>query len=479
MRELLFIVERYPSLLVPFVVPLFAAFFAVFLWRKEVNEHALTAQNTARVTGLEEALHKQQEKTQALLREQQEKYMTLHAEYIAMRTQCEGLKEQFIERENFLHKAQERLSDTFRALSADALQNNHTAFLGLATTTFEKWQQAAIGDFSQRHQAVDAMVGPLRESLERVNQKMGELEQSRQMTNQLFQEQVKALTTSQAQLQSETANLVKALRMPQVRGRWGEMQLKRVVEMAGMLEHCDFSQQMTVQSEEGKLRPDMTIHLPNGKQIVVDAKTPLQSYLDSVESTDEEVRSQHLRHHARQVRTHVTQLSAKAYWESLSSTPEFVVLFLPGEPFFSAALEQDPTLIEYGVENRVIIATPTTLIALLRSVAYGWRQEQITQHAQKISALGKTLYDRLQMLCDHFVQIRKGIDRTVESYNNAVGCFETRVLVTARKMRETQAFTGEEIPALEPCDKNVRSVIPPAHPVASLNVLLEESDANI
>lgn len=446
MRELFLFLERFPLTLIALIVPTLAALVSVYLWRREVGLHALTRLHAARVSHLENTL--------AI---EQEKYLELHAQYIQTRTQCEGLKAECIERQEFVQKAQEGLSTTFRALSADALHNNHKTFLGLATATFEKWEHAAKTDFNQRHLAVDAMVSPLKESLERVNQKMGELEQSRHTTHQIFQEQVRAITQSQAQLQTETANLVKALRMPQVRGRWGEMQLKRVVEMAGMLEHCDFTQQMTLQGEDGKLRPDMAIHLPNGKLIVVDAKTPLQSYLDSIDATDEEARVQHLRHHARQVRTHVTQLSAKGYWESLASTPEFVVLFLPGEPFFSAALEQDPLLIEYGVENRVIIATPTTLIALLRSVAYGWRQEQVTEHAQKISALGKTLYDRLLLLCEHFVQIRRGLDRTVESYNSAVGCLETRVLVTARKMRETQAFTGEELPIIEPFDKNLRT----------------------
>lgn len=467
MRALFLFFERSPLMLIPFLVPVLVSICFAYLWRREAKFHALAQLRAACVTDLEQTLL-----------EHQEKYLALHAEYIQTRTQREGLKQQLVERECFLHQAQERLSDTFRALSADALQNNHAAFLGLATATFEKWEHAAKGEFQQRHQAVDTMVGPLRESLERVHQKMGELEQTRHTTQQLFQEQVRLITTSQAQLQMETANLVKALRMPQVRGRWGEMQLKRVVEMAGMLEHCDFTEQMVLQAEEGKQRPDMTIHLPNGKRIVVDAKTPLQAYLASIESTDEETRLQHLRQHARQVRTHVSQLSAKAYWESLPATPEFVVLFLPGEPFFSAALEQDPLLIEYGVENRVIIATPTTLIALLRSVAYGWRQEQVTEHAQKISALGKMLYDRLHLLCDHFVQMRKGLDRTVESYNSAVGCFETRVLVTARKMRETQAFTGEEISSLDPCDKRTRSLSTsaPSDSLSPLNAIVEEHD---
>lgn len=467
MRELLVLLKQD----LPFVYMTFGltALICVllFLWRREIKCHQATRAQLSRSADVEKTLLQTQEKMQHTLNLEQEKYLALHARYIQMRTQCESMKENSEQWQQFVQQAQDKLSDTFKILSKDALHNNHTAFLNLATASFEKWEYAAKSEVHKRELAVDTMMGPLRESLERVNQKMQDLEQSRQLTHQLFQEQVRSLVVSQSQLQTETANLANALRRPHVRGRWGEMQLKRVVEMAGMLEHCDFTQQTTMQTESGKQRPDMIVQLPNQKNIVVDAKTPLQSYLDAIEAQDEEARVQHLKQHARQVRTHVSQLSAKSYWESLPSTPEFVVLFLPGEPFFSAALEQDPLLIEYGVENHVMIATPTTLIALLRSIAYGWRQEQMAEHVQNISALGKTLHDRLYLLCEHFTQIRKGLDKTIESYNNAVGCFETRVLVSARKMRETKGFAGEDIASLEPCEKRPRTLNTPA-PSASI-----------
>ena len=273
--------------------------------------------------------------------------------------------------------------------------------------------------------------------------------------------QVASLIATQEKLQSETGNLVKALRAPQVRGRWGEIQLRRVVEIAGMLPYCDFTEQASIATEDGKVRPDLIVHLPGAKTVVVDAKAPLQAYLDALEAGDEDARRVLLGDHARQIRTHMVQLGSKVYWDQLPSTPDFVVMFLPGETFFSAALEQDAGLIEYGVSQKVIPASPTTLIALLQAVAYGWRQEKIAESAQEISERGKELYDRLCTLAGYVRDLGTNLGRAVEQYNKAIGSLEGRVLVTARKFQELGVTTKEEIPELAPVEKSVRELQAP------------------
>jgi DNA recombination protein RmuC len=356
-------------------------------------------------------------------------------------------------------RRRQEIEESFRALSSDALARNNQSFLELAKATLAETHQAARGDLELRQQAIADMVTPVRASLEKVDSKIQELEKARAGAYAGLQEQVRSLIETQTQLRGETGRLVTALRTPGVRGNWGEMQLRRVVEMAGMLDHCDFMSQMTLFGEEGRQRPDLLVKLPAGKTIVVDAKTPLEAYLRAIETDDESGRKARFADHARQVRTQITALGRKSYWEQFDRAPEFAVLFLPGECFFSAALESDPGLIEFGVDQNIILATPTTLIALLRAVAYGWRQEQIAQNAAEISALGKELFKRLSDMGDHWNKVGRGLERAVEAYNCATGSLEGRVMVSARKFGELKtAPLGVEIPELEPVEKIVRGM---------------------
>lgn len=386
--------------------------------------------------------------------------INLRAKTAELTTALEHERRQAQEKIALLEEAQARLSQTFKALSADALSANNQSFLDLAKSTLEKYQESAKSDLTNRQKAIGEMLTPVQQALNKVDVKLLDLEKERVGAYQVLRNQVSELVNSQKELRQETSNLVKALRTPTVRGQWGEMQLKRVVEMAGMVAYCDFTEQVSVEGETGRLRPDMVVNLPGGKKIVVDAKAPLSAYLEALEAQDDQTRSERLVEHARQVRSHIKALSQRAYWDQFESTPEFVILFLPGETFFSAALEKDPSLIETGVREKVILATPTTLIALLRSVSYGWRQESLAENAKAISDLGRELYKRVSDLGNHMTRMGRHLGQVVDSYNQTVGTLERRVLVSARKFKVLDNSNGDidELVAIDHTPRNLQSL---------------------
>ncbi len=367
------------------------------------------------------------------------------------------------EQKALLAQARQELAEAFQALSGEALKQNNEAFLNLAKTSFQTLQAEAKGELAQRQQAIDELVKPLSESLHRYDEQMRHLEQSRQAAYGGLDQHLKSLAESQQRLQQETGNLVNALRAPAVRGRWGEITLKRVAELAGMVAHCDFYEQESVTNDEGRLRPDMVVQLPGGRQIIVDAKTVLAGYLEAHEASNEAERAGGLRRHAAQVRSRMDELSLKAYWSQFEQAPEFVVLFLPGEQFLGAALEQDPRLIEDGFALGVVLATPTTLMALLRAVAYGWRQERLTAHAEEAGRLGKDLYGRMAVMAEHLNDVGQSLGKSVLAYNKAVGSLETRILPAARRFKELGVSSDKEIPAVAPVEVVSRKALPFDH----------------
>jgi DNA recombination protein RmuC len=382
----------------------------------------------------------------------------LNGQVAGLQANLENEKKNAAEKLALMQNASEELRKQFENLAASALKSNNESFLQLARTQLESFQKQATGDLTERQKAIETMVKPIHESLSKFDGQIQQIEKARSEAYGSLMSQVQMLTQTNTELRTETGNLVTALRAPQGRGRWGEIQLRRVAEMAGMINRCDFLEQEHRSTEDGSLRPDMIVKLPGGKTVVVDAKTPLSAYLNALEAKTDSDRAEYLRQHAAQVRVHIKKLGGKAYWEQFPAAPEMVVMFLPNESLFSAALTEDPTLIEAGVAEKVIIASPTTLIALLRAVHYGWAQQDIAQNALEVSKLGKELYERLCTMADHFGDVGGKLNSAVGAYNKAVSSLESRVLATARKFPELAVAIKDEISELKQVEQTTKEL---------------------
>lgn len=407
-----------------------------------------------RAAGLSSQLDAEKKQTEALrgyVSELERKESTLVA-------QLRASEANVAEQKRLLDEAQAKLRDAFASVSAEALAKNNEAFLALAQQKFAALSAEATGTLEQRKAQIEGLLKPLQQLLGTYQQRLGDIEKSRVESYSMLREQLGTLAETQRTLNVQTGQLVSALRRPNTRGQWGEITLRRLVELAGMSSRCDFVEQASVDSEEGRQRPDMVVNLPAERSIVIDCKASLDAFLDAAAAADEDNRKVCLQRHCQQVRARARELSARAYWNQFKRSPEYVVMFLPGEAFLYAAVEHDGSLIEDCLKNRVIVATPTTLIALLKAIEFGWRQEAMAENAEEIRKHGKDLYDRIATLAEHFAKLGSCLDSTVESYNKTIGSLEARVLVTARKISELGARSDKVLAEIEPVDKQPRAL---------------------
>ena len=410
------------------------------------------ALQTSRISELRRALHHRDSSLPQL----QEELSVARQDCARVAAELAAARQASAEKLALLQTAETKLREAFAAVSTEALKNNNETFLQLAKTSFGELHRTATLDLDGRQKAIETIVQPLKESLTKVDAKLQEVERGRASTQAQLSEQIRSLANAQQMLHAETSKLSRALRSPNVRGQWGELQLRRVLETAGMIQGSHYEIKESVVGEDGRLTPDVLVKLPGGKNVVVDAKVPLTAFLDATECADDASREAKLREHARQLKEHVNRLAAKSYWSHFQPAPDIVVMFVPGEPLLTSALQADPSLLEFSMNRGVMLASPLTLIALLRAIAYGWQQETVARNAQEISELGRNLYDRIAKLAEHFENVGRSLAKSVEAYNNAVGTLESRVLVTARRLRDKGVTAAEEFPELETVDHTPR-----------------------
>jgi len=380
----------------------------------------------------------------------------LHVELAILKSQVKTEEQLEQERQQALKLAIERVTSVFDSLAGQSLRSNSEMFLKLAREHLGQHQQQALASLGEREKAIEAMLAPIREALAKTEQQMARIEKERAESFGSLKTSLESVALGQQALQRETRTLVNALRRPEVRGRWGELTLRRLAELAGMVEHCDFQEQVHVRTEEGSLRPDMIVHMPDGRDLVVDVKTPLDAYLEAMDAATDEQRAAALRRHAQQIVERVRQLGQKSYWSQFENSPDFVILFIPGDQFLSAALAETPTLLEDAIRQDVIIATPSSFVALLKAVAYGWRQMALAQNAETIRTLAEDLYKRLAVFATHLTKMGRNLGTTVDAFNSAVGSLERQVLPGARKFTELGVRPDREIEQVEPIDRLTR-----------------------